>query len=157
LQVHLSERDLALARLYIELLHRPVDNRQPAARLCVGLATPSSEMQRVAVVLHEQLSRLQLTAPVQEITLCVPRLLAAQGESQDLLSGATSTVDAVANALRAIIERLQARWQSSCALPATARRLSTERAQSFARWFGIDGQTCASCNLLVRSYIYPSH
>lgn len=111
LQVHLRERNLALARLYIELLHRPVDNSQPATRLCVGLAAPSGEMQRVLLVLHEQLSRLQLTAPVQEITLRVPRLLAAQGESQDLLAGVTQNRPAQSQTglLVRLLERLQAR------------------------------------------------
>ncbi len=111
LQVHLRERDLALARLYIELLHRSVEDKQPATRLSLGLATPSGEMQRMAVVLREQLARLQLTAPVQEIKLHVPKLLAAHGVSQDLLAGVTQHRPAQSQTelLARLLERLQAR------------------------------------------------
>jgi protein ImuB len=111
LQAHLRERDLALGRLYIELLHRSVENRQPATRLCLGLATPSGEMQRMTVVLREQLARLQLAAPVQEIQLHAPRLLAAQGVTQDLLAGVKQNrpPESQTELLARLLERLQAR------------------------------------------------
>jgi protein ImuB len=107
LQVYLRERDLALGRLYMELLHR----ERPATRLLLGLATPTGEMQRMTVVLREQLARLQLAAPVQEIKLHAPRLLAAQGVSQDLLAGITQNRPAQPQTelLACLLERLQAR------------------------------------------------
>lgn len=111
LQLHLRERNLALARLYIELLHRPADNKPYITRLQLGLATPSGEMQRMAVVLREQLSGLQLIAPVQTIKLHAPRLLAAQGISQDLLAGVTQhrPAQSQTDLLARLLERLQAR------------------------------------------------
>ncbi len=107
LQRYLREHDLALGRVFIELRHR----EHEATRLCVGLATPTSEMQRVAALLHEQLNHLVLPAPVLELRLCVKQLLAAQGIASDLLAGVTQGRPAQLQTemLGRLLERLQVR------------------------------------------------
>jgi protein ImuB len=107
LQRYLREHDLALGRVHIQLQHR----EQEPTRLCVALATPSAEMQRVANLLHEQLQRLVLPAPVLEIKLHVKQLLAAQGMAADMLAGITQSRPAQSQMelLGRLLERLQVR------------------------------------------------
>jgi protein ImuB len=109
LQTYLCERDLSLGRVHIELRHRERD----VTRLCIGLATPTAEMQRVAALLHEQLHSLILPTPVLEIRLCVKQLLAAQGIAADMLAGITqrgsTQVQTQTERLGCLLERLQVR------------------------------------------------
>lgn len=111
LQRYLREHDLAIGRLHVELLHR----EQLPTRFYIGLATPTSDMERVVSLLHEQLSRMTLPEPVLEIKLRVKQLLATQGRSCDLLSDITQAKSGQAQMemLGHLLERLQVRLGSA--------------------------------------------
>jgi protein ImuB len=107
LQQYLREHDFSLGRVLIELKHREL----AATHLCIGLATPTAEMKRAAALLHEQLQRLVLPAPVLEIKLHVKKLLAAQGIAQDFLASIAChrPAQSQTDMLGSLLERLQVR------------------------------------------------
>jgi protein ImuB len=76
----LAKRTLATDRVHIDLWHR----EQPATSVAIGLAAPTSDMAHVTKLMHEQLARLALPAPVVEATIRVDHLQPQPTGSRDL-------------------------------------------------------------------------
>ncbi len=100
----LRHRRAGTQRLQLRLAHRGL----PATRVFVGLASVTSDRQRMRRVLIERLERLDLKAPVRAIELCAGVLLPLPGESLDVFAAA-GTSAAAGDAAPELIERLRAR------------------------------------------------
>jgi protein ImuB len=104
LQKFLSRRNLALDRLHIELQHR----EQAVTPVAIGLANATADMTHVAQLLREQLSRLQLPAPVGCVFIRASNMQRAAGTTGDLFLAKGRTLDRLASQAR-LLERLQSR------------------------------------------------
>ena len=88
----LTNRAVATDRVLIDLLHRD----QPTTSVVIGLAAPASDIAHVTKLMHEQLRRLELPAPVVEAWIRVDRLQPQPAASRDLFDR-TACSAAVAN------------------------------------------------------------
>jgi protein ImuB len=104
---YLIQRTLATDRVYIDLRHR---ERDPT-RVVIGLACATSETSHIAKLMHEQLAKLELPAPVKELLIRADRLVPQPSRSRELFgrqlleSIATST-EAQARLLEQLSSRL---------------------------------------------------
>lgn len=104
LQKFLSRRNLAIERVHIELEHR----EHAVTSVPVGLAHATADMTHVAQLLREQLTRVQLPAPVISLSIQVSKLHRATGATGDLFVSKGRTLDTLAAQAR-LLERLQSR------------------------------------------------
>lgn len=104
LQKFLSRRNLGIEQLHIELKHR----EHPTTALRLGLASATADMAHVAQLLREQLSRVQLPAPVHSLSIQVSQLQRATHATGDLFLSKGRTLDAIAAQAR-LLEQLQSR------------------------------------------------
>lgn len=104
LQKFLSRRNLAIERLQIDLKHR----EHAITVIPLGLAQATADMMHAAQLLREQLTRVQLPAPVTSLSIRVAKLHSANGTTGDLLLSRGQTLDTGAAQAR-LLERLQSR------------------------------------------------
>jgi protein ImuB len=104
LQKFLSRRNLAIERLEIQLKHR----EHATTSVPVGLAHATADMTHVAQLLREQLTRVQLAAPVTSLSIHVSKLHRAPHATGDLFLSKGRTLDALAAQGR-LLEQLQSR------------------------------------------------
>lgn len=104
LQKFLSRRNLAIERLQVDLKHR----EHEITSVPLGLAQPTADMTHAAQLLREQLTRVQLPAPVTSLSIRVSKLHSANGTTKDLLLSKGQTLDTLAAQAR-LLERLQSR------------------------------------------------
>ncbi len=98
----LRRRQAGIQRLELRLRHR----QSPSTRVRMGFASVTSERHRLADVLTQQLSRLELQAPVLALELVSGALQALSGVSRDAFTGSGGAgPDTVAE----LVERLRAR------------------------------------------------
>jgi protein ImuB len=107
MQRFLVKRTLATDRLYIDLKHRD----RTITPVVIGLASPTSDIAHIGKLMHEQLARLQLPAPVAELTLRLDRLYPQALRSRELfgrqlLESAHSSSDSQARLLEQLVARL---------------------------------------------------
>lgn len=107
LQVFLTRKNLAVDAIRIELRHR----EDVATPVMLGLASPTSDMQHVDQLMHEQLGRMQLPAPVIAFTIIVPRLHPAPAATCELFESTGSTEGAAqrTQAQARLLEQLRSR------------------------------------------------
>lgn len=86
LQHYLRRHNQAIDTLQITLCHRDA----PPTGIGVQLAAPTADARHLATLLHEQLARIALPAPVREVRLHVRRLLPAPAVTHSLLANASS-------------------------------------------------------------------
>ena len=102
----LAQRTLATDKVHIVLHHRDA----PATHVTIGLAAPTSDTAHVAKLMHEQLTRLELPAPVVEATIRVDRLLPQPSGSRDLFDRtAFSPASASTEPQARLLEQLRSR------------------------------------------------
>jgi protein ImuB len=104
LQRFLNRRNLAIEQLQIDLKHRAHE----ITAVPLGLAQPTADMAHAAQLLREQLTRVQLPAPVTSLSIRVGKLHGANGTTGDLLLSKGQTLDPIAAQAR-LLERLQSR------------------------------------------------
>lgn len=107
LQAFLTRKNLAVDAIRIELRHR----EHLATPVMLGLASPTSDIQHVDKLMHEQLCRMQLPAPVIAFTIIVPRLHPAPAATHELFRSTGSTKDAAqrTEAQARLLEQLRSR------------------------------------------------
>jgi protein ImuB len=103
---YLAKRTLATDRVHIELDHR---DRQ-ATPVVIGLAWPTSDTSHLTKLMHEQLEKVALPAPVTEIVIRVDRLVPHSSRSQELfgrqlLHNVTTSTEAQARLLEQLCSR----------------------------------------------------
>jgi protein ImuB len=98
----LRRRQAGIQRLELRLRHR----QSPSTRVRMGFASVTSERHRLADVLTQQLSRLELQAPVLALELVSGALQALSGVSRDAFAGSGGGGPDTAAEL---VERLRAR------------------------------------------------
>jgi protein ImuB len=118
----LAKRTLATDKVHIILHHRDTQ----ATQVTIGLAAPTSDTAHVAKLMHEQLTRLELPAPVVEATIRVDRLLPQPSGSRDLFdrtafSPASASTEPQARLLEQLRSRLGERGIRQLALTADHR------------------------------------
>ncbi len=101
----LRRRQAGIQRLELRLRHR----QSPPSRVRMGFASATSEQHRLADVLTQQLSRLELRAPVLGLELISGALQALSGVSRDAFAGSGGP-DTAAE----LVERLRARLGERC-------------------------------------------
>lgn len=104
---YLTKRTLATDRVCIDLHHRD----KPATRVVIGLAAPTSDLMHVTKLMHEQLGRLELPAPVIEAWIRVDRVQPQPADSRDLFDR-TACSPALANTepQARLLEQLRSRF-----------------------------------------------
>lgn len=126
----LTSRNLAVDEVLVDLSHR----EHPATPVRIGLAAPTADVAHIAGLLHEQLTRTTLCAPVTEIRLRVTHLKSAPSISRELFRGSHGDAAAASTQHQArLLEQLRSRLgvQAIAALRAVAD-YRPERAQSLA-------------------------
>ena len=97
----LRARDRGAQQLAFELRHE-----QGCEALQLGLQQPGRSEERIMLLLRERLHSLQLTAPVRQVSLQVPRLLPFEILHESLFADESGTDS---EGIRSVLERLQAR------------------------------------------------
>jgi protein ImuB len=101
----LRERNLAIHALTVQLHHR----RVPATQLSIGLARATSEMQHVGRLMHEQLSRLTLPAPVRDIEILADRPVRIPAATRDLFRVSEGDAFSMPERLARLLDQLTTR------------------------------------------------
>jgi protein ImuB len=103
---YLAKRTLATDRVHIELHHR--DRR--TTPVVIGLAAATSDVAHVTKLMHEQLGRVELPAPVAEAVIRVDRLQPQPAGSRDLFERtACSPAEANTEPQARLLEQLRSR------------------------------------------------
>jgi protein ImuB len=106
LREFLTSRNLAVDEVLIDLLHR----EQPTTAVRIGLAAPTADVAHMASLLHEQLARTALCAPVTEIRLRVTHLKPAPSVSRELFRATRGDTAAATTQQQArLLEQLRSR------------------------------------------------
>lgn len=130
------KRRLIGASLAINELHLTLRHRESDTRVVVRLQAPTADTAHISQLLHEHLDRLVLAAPIREVVLAAPRLLAARAVSQSLATDPTSRHAAACDpdAASRLLEQLQSRFGAQAVrslalrphhLPERAQHLTT--------------------------------
>lgn len=101
----LTARNLAIDELLIDLLHRDV----PPTSVRIGLAGPTADVAHVCRLLHEQLARTALSAPVREVRLRVSHLKSAPSISRELFCMSHDTAAPNSGQQARLLEQLRSR------------------------------------------------
>jgi protein ImuB len=127
------KRALISAARSIDELRFTLKHREGSTALSIRLQQATADTTHLATLLHEQLDRLELRAPVREVLIDVPRLLVAHPRNHSLAMDPTtrSDVPAAAELKARLLEQLQSRFGAH-AIRALAIRANhvPERAQS---------------------------
>jgi protein ImuB len=127
LDQHLRQRMLATDSICIAIKHR----EQPITLLPIGLASPTSDVAHIARLMHEQLRRLTLPAPVIELVIRVEHVLPQPQHTQALFKMQGQSVAYADTQPQArLLEQLYARLGSEAVRSLHARPdFRPERAQ----------------------------
>jgi protein ImuB len=106
------KKTLVGAARMIDELTITLKHREGATTLAIRLQQASADTEHLASLLHEQLDRLVLRAPVREVLIDAPRLLIARARNHSLAMDPATRAEALdaAEAKARLLEQLQSRF-----------------------------------------------
>lgn len=105
------KRTLVRASRMLDELHLTLKHREGTTPLVLRLQQATADTQHLALLLHESLNRLVLRAPVREVWIEVPRLLASRAHTHTLpMEPGPARAACATDVTARLLEQLQSRF-----------------------------------------------